>query len=741
MEPGYASAMSYAVGIDLGTTFTAAAIVDGGVPRMVGLAHDRVSIPSVIAPIEGRSLVGPEAAVVSATAPWDVAREFKRRFGDTTPMFIAGRPHQPDQLTGELLRWVVDHVEQLEGGAATDIVVTHPATWGPYKQDLLRAAATEQSLPDIHLLTEPAAAAIHYNARHRVTDGSTITVYDMGGGTFDVSLLERVGQQYQLRAAGGLERAGGLDLDDAVFSLVIDAIGSYFDELDPDDVDAQRAVARLREECTRAKIGLSYDTRAIVPVVLPGLVTEVLVQRAEFERLISPLIDDTIEATEQAIAQANLTTEPAGVLLVGGSSRVPMITERLTQALGVEVVVDTHPKHAVALGAAASLLASSAAATPPPAAATFDLRETQEIPGATVRIDPAAIAAELSRRFAIVLSGPIAGRVINLAPGTTVFGRDEADGVRGLGNRLVSRQHLALHRNGADVTVADLDSTNGSRIDGVALGPDPQSIEPGAIIDIAGTLVMFDGPGAHLEPVQSVVDSWSLPALRHASLSRRFRRRSDAADWLEEMERRRPLLDETAHRLRRARRFQRPSAAILLAWRDHLPERLAGISVHPGAVTIGWAHLSSLLDLEPPSTITGRTREQALAIVEHASVDTYVPLVIPLLGHTTVIQHQGPEAEAMVRSAEADLQLTSPNLMIDAKPNDRGAAIDLRISVPSSPETWGTDAADVLSGRLLIDPDPESATGASTVISMNGDGAELQTAEGSMPFVPATLQD
>ncbi len=215
--------MSYAVGIDLGTTFTAAAVVDGGVPRMVGLAHDRVSIPSVIAPIEGRSLVGDEAAVVSATAPWDVAREFKRRFGDTTPMFIAGQPHQPEQLTGELLRWVVDHVEQLEGSAADDIVVTHPATWGPYKQDLLRSAAAEQSLPDIHLLPEPAAAAIHYNARHRVPDGSTIAVYDMGGGTFDVTLLERVGQQYQLRAAGGLERAGGLDLDDAVFRLVIEA--------------------------------------------------------------------------------------------------------------------------------------------------------------------------------------------------------------------------------------------------------------------------------------------------------------------------------------------------------------------------------------------------------------------------------------------------------------------------------------------------------------------------------------
>lgn len=732
--------MNYAVGIDLGTTFTAAAIVDEGVARMVGLAHDRVSIPSVIAPIEGRSLVGDEAAVVSATAPWDVAREFKRRFGDTTPMLIAGRPHRPEQLTGQLLRWVVDHVEQLEGSAASDIIVTHPATWGPYKQDLLRSAAAEQSLPDIHLLSEPAAAAIHYNARHRVPDGSTIVVYDMGGGTFDVTLLERVGQQYQLRAAGGLERAGGLDLDDAVFRLVIEALGTHFDELDPDDVNAQRAVARLREECTRAKIGLSYDTRAIVPVVLPGLVTEVLVQRAEFEQLISPLIDDTIEATEQAIAQAGLSSEPTGVLLVGGSSRVPLITERLTQALGVQVVVDTHPKHAVALGAAASLLASSTAA-PPPTEPDFDVRETQEMPHATVRIDPKALAAEVSRRLVIVLSGPLAGRVVDLPSGTTVFGRDETDGVRGLGNRLVSRRHLALHRDGTAVTVADLGSTNGSQIDGVLVGLDPQSIEPGTVIDIAGTLVMLDGAGARLEPVQSIVDSWTLPAPRTASLGRPLRRRSNAADWLEQMDRRRPLLNETARRLRRARRFERPSAAILLAWRDHLPERVAGVRAHLGSVTIGWAHQSSLLDLEPSPAITGRTREQALAMVDDASLDTFVPLIIPLLGRITVIRHRGSEAEAMVRSVMADLQLTSPNLAVHATRDDRGAVIDLQISVPSSPENWGSSDPELAPGRLLVDPDHATATGAAAVISMTGDGAELRTLEGSMPFVPATLQD
>lgn len=728
--------MTYAVGIDLGTTFTAAARADDDGPRMVGLAHDRVSIPSVVAPTSDRLLVGEETSIVSATSPWDVAKEFKRRFGDTTPMLIAGHELAPEDLTGALLRWVVDRVEEIEGESADQVVVTHPAAWGPYKRDLLKAAAADQGLQDITLLPEPAAAAIHYQARHRVSDGDTIAVYDMGGGTFDVSLLERRGGEYSIRATGGLDRAGGLDLDDVVFGLVSDTISNAFDELDTEDPEAQRAVARLREECTRAKIGLSYDTRVIVPVVLPGLVTEVLVQRAEFEALISPLIDRTIEATEQAIARANLDASPSGILLVGGSSRVPIITQRLTQAFGVEVVVDTHPKHAVALGAATSARAPRHVTQANPT--HEELPEKQEVPETTVMIDPTSIAEELNRPIVIVLTGPHGGKVIELSPGPTTLGRDDATDVHGLGNRLVSRRHLELNRQAGVVTASDLGSTNGTRVDGELLGTEPRVIEPGTIVDLAGTLILLDGPAARLESVGSLVESWALPSAPAGSLGSRLRRRSTSTEWLLQLEELDPVLHDTVDRVRRARTFQRPSAAVMRAWRRHLPERFAGQNLNSGTVMIGWADQQSLLDFDIPDSVGNRAEQRANELLANARLDPLVPLVIPLFGGTTVIRHRGGEAAAMIRSIVADLAMSSPEVSVEPRPEDGQDTADLRIALRSSPATWD---AGLTTGRLVVDSEARDLPDITAEVIVTSDGTILRSGGSELPFVPATLSD
>jgi len=160
--------MGYVAGIDLGTTYTAAAVHDDDGTRMISLSHDRVAIPSVVAPLDGRSLIGDETAAISATAPWNVAREFKRRFGDSTPMYIDGKPCPPEDLMGDLLEWVVRRVSEHEGSAPDRVVVTHPATWGLYKLDLLRSAAASRSIDSIDPLAEPVAAAIHYQERNNV---------------------------------------------------------------------------------------------------------------------------------------------------------------------------------------------------------------------------------------------------------------------------------------------------------------------------------------------------------------------------------------------------------------------------------------------------------------------------------------------------------------------------------------------------------------------------------------------
>lgn len=732
--------MTYHVGIDLGTTFTTAAVRDAVGTRMVGLAHDRVAIPSVVAPVDDRYLVGDEAAAVSATAPWNVAREFKRRFGDPTPMYINGEVHTPEELTGRLLRWVLDRVQELEGQTAESITVTHPATWGTYKLELLRAAATAVSIPDIRLIAEPTAAAIHYHSRERVADGSTIAVYDLGGGTFDVTLLKRNAESFDIRAAGGLERAGGLDLDDAVLRLVIEAVESHFEELDTEDLEAQRAVARLREECTRAKIGLSYDTRVVVPVVLPGLVTDVLVQRSEFEELVSPLIGDTIAATEAAIERADLKTPLSSVLLVGGSSRVPVITQRLAKALGVPVVVDTHPKHAVALGAVAAHHNSGQAApdgVDAPRQSFFGLQvpaEAQELPETTVQVPMGTRVLDRDQRLVVILTGPLGGRAAELPNGRTVMGRTDGNGIWGLASRLVSRSHVEFERNGRQVTVRDLNSTNGTWVDGRTVGATSVTLEPGMIIDVAGTLVMLDGSDALLESAASIVASWSMPSPPEVSVKRR-KRRSTAGDWLSLVEGNSAVLGDTATRLRRSRRFERPSAAVLKLWTGHLPDRLVRPHVPIGTVVLGWATQPSLLDLEIPDFVTGNVRDDAAAIIDPSTLDPLVPFVVPLLGETTVVHHRGPETETIARSIASELTQSGEGLRIEIKFDERASTKEILLETDTSP------GVPAMQGRVLFDPAPNAKIRSSASVTIEEQRASYRNAAGTTLFYPATLID
>lgn len=744
--------MSYAVGIDLGTTFTAAAVSDGSDPRMVSLAHDRVSIPSVIAPSGDRLLVGEEALSVSTTAPWNVAREFKRRFGDPTPMVVDGVPYLPEMLTGRLLEWVVGRVSEMEGSAPDEVVVTHPATWGDYKLDLLRSAAAGVGLEPT-LVPEPSAAAIHYHRRSRVPDGEAIAVYDLGGGTFDVTILERDGEHYRLRGtAGGLERAGGLDLDDTVFRHVIAAVREEFESLDQDDPEAMRAVARLKEECVRAKIGLSYDTRVIVPVVLPAVVTEVIVQRSEFERSISELIAETIAATQQVVAGAELTPDELhAVLLVGGSSRVPVISQRLAESLGVDVVIDTHPKHAVAMGAVSSLFGQEADVRNEDARPSIRIAEPQEVPQTTVTVDFDSVAAELSKRFLIVLTGPSGGSLIELPEGSTILGRQSRDDVVGLGSPLVSRRHVTITRSGAVVRVADLGSTNGTRVDGVVLETAEVEVEPGTVLDVANTLIMVDGPGARVESVQALADSWVMPDGPSAGglADRVLRRRTDNG-WLADVLARADALSTLSARVRRARRFERPTAALLQAWESRLPERLEGDlgrAASVGTVVVGYAHLESPLDLALPAGSSKRDRLEADEILRAASIDAFVPLTIPVLDTVTILDQRGPEAEAILRSISHEFRHRHPLVPVlevtGGVTGPDGSLLIIRAGGLDSERRAEVRQAIARSrGAIWIGPDPGGWADPVAEISFDSDAAIYRPPGDpvrSVSFLPATL--
>jgi actin-like ATPase involved in cell morphogenesis len=354
--------VGYRLGVDLGTTYTAAAIVRDGRVEIVTLGNRAAAIPSVLLlRADGTMLVGEAANRRALSEPGRVAREFKRRLGDPTPLLLGGTPYSAESLMAKLLRWVVDTVTEREGGPPDHVTVTHPANWGAYKQDLLAHALRLADLESTSMITEPEAAAIYYASQERIDSGTLLAVYDLGGGTFDAVVLRKTGETgfEVLGRPEGIERLGGVDFDEAVFAHVTRALGPAFSDLDPDDPVAIAAVGRLREECVEAKEALSTDTDTSVAVMLPSVSTELRLTRSEFEALIRPTLGDTVAALQRALRAADVRPEDLStVLLVGGSSRIPLVAQLVSAELGRPVAVDAHPKHSIALGAALAATAT-----------------------------------------------------------------------------------------------------------------------------------------------------------------------------------------------------------------------------------------------------------------------------------------------------------------------------------------------------------------------------------------------
>ena len=366
--------MTYVLGVDLGTTYTAAAIHKNGRVTIASLGNQSAAIPSVLLLKDDASiLTGDAANRRGMTEPERVARDFKRRVGDTTPIFLGGAPQSAEALMARLLRWVADEVTAREGSEPAHLAVCHPANWGQYKQDLLAQAVRMADLGVATFVTEPEAAAIFYASEQVVETGKVVAVYDLGGGTFDAAILRKTEDSFEiLGRPEGIERLGGIDFDAAVFAHVARSLQGKLAELDEDDPVAMSAVARLRQECVDAKEALSTDSDVSISVLLPNVQTEVRLTRSEFEAMIRPSLADTIGAMRRAFASANLTADDvSAVLLVGGSSRIPLVAQLVGAELGRPVAVDTHPKHAVALGAAYAAAASAAGPgeAPAPAAA------------------------------------------------------------------------------------------------------------------------------------------------------------------------------------------------------------------------------------------------------------------------------------------------------------------------------------------------------------------------------------
>jgi hypothetical protein len=361
--------MGYQLGVDLGTTFTAAAVARDGRAEAVSLGTNSMTVPSVVYLGDRGLVVGHAAQRRASTDPSRVAREFKRRLGDPTPILVGGSPVAAELLMARLLAWVVGEVAGWEGGPPDALAVTHPANWGRYKLDLFGQAIRHVGLRADQLVPEPVAAATFYASQRELSPGSVIAVYDLGGGTFDASLVRCGTGEFEIVGQpDGIERLGGIDFDHAVMRYTCQAADIDLDTLEPDDRGLTAALVQLREHCVLAKEALSADTAATIPVALSGTYTEVRLTRSEFEAMIRPALEETLVALRRTIASARLAPQDVtAVLLVGGSSRIPLVAQLVTADLRRPIAVDARPKDAIALGAALTVATNAVPATDAPA--------------------------------------------------------------------------------------------------------------------------------------------------------------------------------------------------------------------------------------------------------------------------------------------------------------------------------------------------------------------------------------
>jgi YVTN family beta-propeller protein len=347
--------VTYALGIDIGTTYSAAAVWRDGRAETVPFGDRANVVPSVVLLREDGTLVVGDAAVRRAVSESRrVAREFKRRIGDRVPVMLGDQRFEAQQLLAAMVRWIAERVREREGAAPDHVTLTCPANWGEYRRGLLEEAARDAGLANAELVVEPVAAAIHYASQERIEAGAYIGVYDLGGGTFDATVLRKTDGGFEVYGTPmGDDRLGGIDFDQAVLSRVAAVLGDRWAQLDLTDRDTLRAVAQVRDSAVEAKEALSTDVEAVIPVILPGITEEVRLTRAEFEAAIRLPLQRTVDVFRQTVMASGLElSQLHRVLLIGGSSRIPLVSDLLTQQLDVPVAVDAHPKYAVCLGAA-----------------------------------------------------------------------------------------------------------------------------------------------------------------------------------------------------------------------------------------------------------------------------------------------------------------------------------------------------------------------------------------------------
>jgi molecular chaperone DnaK (HSP70) len=343
--------MDIAVGIDLGTTNSAIAYVnDHGIPVVIPNNLGSSVTPSVICIKHGEIIVGEEAKELQAAGEQDVATFFKQQMGVRNFVFYAGgREFSAVDLSSLVLAKLKQDAERVLGHPIAKAVVTVPAYFkNPQREDTI-AAGKKAGLDVPQVINEPTAAAIAYGIRH-VSENQILIVYDLGGGTFDVTILEIVSGETRIRTSDGDNELGGKDWD----YRIMEYIAAQFEaEHGFDPLEDSEGIGYLLTLVEGLKRQLSARERVTLSLVHKGMQSRYELSRKHFEQITADLMERTISLTLKALDDAKIDPlEVDGVLLVGGSTRMPMVKDFIIRTFGKPPLSGVNVDEAVALGAA-----------------------------------------------------------------------------------------------------------------------------------------------------------------------------------------------------------------------------------------------------------------------------------------------------------------------------------------------------------------------------------------------------
>ena len=346
--------MSKIIGIDLGTTNSCVAVLEGGTATVIPNPEGGRTTPSVVSSKKGERVVG-DAAKRQALTNKDTISSIKRLMGTNKKVEMEGKKYTPEEVSAMILSYMKDYAEKYLGEKVNSAVITVPAYFDDSQRQATKNAGEIAGLKVERIINEPTAAALAFGL-DKQDKNQTILVYDLGGGTFDVSILELGDGIFEVKSTAGNNKLGGDDFDNCLMDYIV---SEFKKENGVDLTKDKMAMQRLKEVAEKAKKDLSgmTSTQISAPFISQGedgpLHLDMTITRAKFEELISDLVNSTLEPVRKALKDAKMDKKDIDkVILVGGSTRIPMVQELVEKELGQKPSHEVNPDEAVAMGAA-----------------------------------------------------------------------------------------------------------------------------------------------------------------------------------------------------------------------------------------------------------------------------------------------------------------------------------------------------------------------------------------------------